>query len=157
MSPWYFILLKSREPRVKSTNRHIRFLNHAYAFIKNSRISRYLRKYSKRVYSQHQLVAILLLREYFPENYRDIVELLECSEIFKEFLGLHRVPQITTLHTFLQLSRSPLLSNSLQKDLKLAVWSRRTDHGYRNWLLWIYIFVCQLTLLMENRQISWPI
>jgi len=90
--------LKSEEPRVKLTNMYIRFLNHAYALIKNSCIPRYSSKYSKHVYSQHQLVAILLLKEYFQEDYRDIVELLECSDIFKEILELDQVPHFTTLH-----------------------------------------------------------
>ncbi len=109
--------LKSKEPRLKSTNRYIRFLNHAYGLVKSSRIPRYSCKYSKRVYSQHQLVAILLLKEYFQEDYRDIVDLLECSEIFKEILELEQVPHFTTLHKFLQRSRSPLLSVLFRKIL----------------------------------------
>jgi len=116
--------LKSKEPRIKSTNRYIRFLNHAYALIKNSRIPRYSCKYSKHVYSQHQLVAILLLKEYFQEDYRDIVDLLECSEIFKEILELDQVPHFTTLHKFLQRSRSPLLSILFRRIL-----SRLYDRG----------------------------
>ncbi len=108
---------KHKEPKIRSRNRYIRFLNHAYALIKNSRIPRYSCKYSKRVYSQHQLLAILLLKEYFQEDYRDIVDLLECSEIFREILELNQVPHFTTLHKFLQRSRSPLLSLLFRKIL----------------------------------------
>jgi len=101
---------KPKEPKIRSTKRYIRFLNYAYSLKNNSRIPRYSCKYSKKVYSHHQLIAILLLKEYFQEDYRDIVDLLECSEIFKEILELDQVPHFTTLHKFLQRSRAPFLS-----------------------------------------------
>ena len=78
---------------------------------------RYSCKYSKKVYSQHQLLTLLLLKEYFQEDYRDIVGLLECSNIFKDIIKLDQVPHFTTLHQFLQRSWSLLLSILFRKIL----------------------------------------
>jgi len=62
-------------------------------------------------------LTILLLKEYFQEDYRDIADLLECSNIFEEIIETDQVPRFTTLHKFLQRSRSALLFILFRKIL----------------------------------------
>ncbi|OPY35401.1 MAG: hypothetical protein A4E35_01750 [Methanoregula sp. PtaU1.Bin051] len=58
-----------------SANRYISFVELSSGVIRNSRIPLYSSKFSKRTYNQHQLLILLLLKEYMSEDYRDIVEL----------------------------------------------------------------------------------
>ena len=51
-----------------STNKYIRFVDIASQVIKESRIPLYSRKFSKRAYNQHQLLILLLLKEYIGED-----------------------------------------------------------------------------------------
>jgi len=60
-----------------STNRYIRFVELSSRLIRDSRIPLYSSKYSKKTYTQHQLLVLLLLKEYLAEDYRDTVELLK--------------------------------------------------------------------------------
>ena len=60
-----------------SANRYIRFVELSSGLIKDSRIPLYSSKYSKKTYTQHQLLILLLLKEYLAEDYRDIIELSE--------------------------------------------------------------------------------
>jgi len=45
-------------------NRYIRFVKLSSGLIKDSRIPLYSSKYSKKTYTQHQLLILLLLKEY---------------------------------------------------------------------------------------------
>lgn len=47
-----------------STNRYIRFVELSSRLIRDSRIPLYSSKYSKKTYTQHQLLILLLLKEY---------------------------------------------------------------------------------------------
>ena len=60
-----------------STNKYIRFVDIASQVIKESRIPLYSCKFSKKTYTQHQLLTLLLLKEYLAEDYRDTVELVD--------------------------------------------------------------------------------
>ena len=60
-----------------STNRYIRYVELSSRLIRDSRIPLYSSKYSKKTYTQHQLLVLLLLKEYLAEDYRDTVELLK--------------------------------------------------------------------------------
>ena len=57
-------------------------------------------KYANHLYTDHQHVVLLALRQQFRKSYRDFCELLEvCTEILDE-LGMKKVPHWTTLHKF---------------------------------------------------------
>jgi hypothetical protein len=45
--------------------------------VRSSRIPLYSCKYSKKVYTQHQLLALLLFKEYMREDYWNVVEIVE--------------------------------------------------------------------------------
>jgi hypothetical protein len=58
-------------------------------------------KYSRRDYTQHQLLTILLFKEYRKEDYRTIICDLEEMDRIRESLGLMSIPHFTTLQKFL--------------------------------------------------------
>ncbi|MFP4655894.1 MAG: IS5/IS1182 family transposase, partial [Methanohalobium sp.] len=81
-----------------SSNKYLNFIDTALAVSGNSRLEIYSCKYSKRTYTQHQLVVLVMFKEYLNEDYRDIVELVELMDKVQTKLGLKQVPHFTTLH-----------------------------------------------------------
>jgi hypothetical protein len=57
----------------------------------------YSSKYSKRDFTQHQLLAILALEQFFKTDDRGVVALLADLSDLRDALGLARVPHHTTL------------------------------------------------------------
>jgi hypothetical protein len=57
----------------------------------------YSGKFSKHDFTQHQLFAILVLREFFKTDYRGIAELLSDWSDLRAALGLTKVPHYSTL------------------------------------------------------------
>lgn len=57
-------------------------------------------RYANHLYTDHQHVVLLALRQHFRKPYRDFCDMIElCTPILKE-LGLRRVPHWTTLQKF---------------------------------------------------------
>jgi len=83
-----------------STNRYIRFVEVSSGLIRDSRIPLYSSKYSKKTYTQHQLLVLLLLKEYLAEDYRDTIELTEIMDSVREKIQLKEVPHFTTIQKF---------------------------------------------------------
>ena len=78
-----------------SANRYIRFVELSSGLIKDSRIPLFSSKFSKKTYTQHQLLILLLLKEYLAEDYRDTVELTEIMDSLREKIQLDEVPHFT--------------------------------------------------------------
>ena len=102
-----------------STNKYIRFVEIATQAIKASRIALYSNKFSKKTYNQHQLLFLLLLKEYTGEDYRDIVELVDLMEEMKTKIELDEVPHFTTLQKFSQRINSFIFNRLLNRLIKL--------------------------------------
>jgi hypothetical protein len=102
-----------------SSNKYLNFIDTALAVSGNSRLEIYSCKYSKRTYTQHQLLALVLLKEYLNEDYRDIVELVELMDKVQTKLGLKQVPHFTTLHKFVTRIKTILLNRLLHQTIKL--------------------------------------
>jgi len=87
--------------------------------IRHSRILLYSSKFSKRIYTQQQLLILLLLKEYLSEDYRDTVELTEIMNSLREKIHLDEVPHFTTLHKFCQRLNSMTLKRLLHRLMKM--------------------------------------
>jgi transposase len=101
-----------------SANRYIWFVELSSGLIRDSRIPLFSSKYSKKTYTQHQLLILLLLKEYLSEDYRDTVELTEIMESLREKIHLDEVPHFTTIHKFCQWIRSSTFNRLLNRLIK---------------------------------------
>lgn len=54
-------------------------------------------KYARKVYTQHQLFALLALREFLKQDYRGLEQLLKEWAELRQALGLTKVPDHSTL------------------------------------------------------------
>ncbi len=101
------------------SNKYLKFVDTALAVSGNSHLQIYSCKYSKRKYTQHQLLVLVLLKEYLDEDYRDIVELIELMDEIKSRIGIKQVPHFTTLQKFVARIKSVYFHGLLQQTLKL--------------------------------------
>lgn len=69
---------------------------HALAAARDS-LPAYSDKHSPKLYTQHQLFAISVLRQFFRTDLRGIVAILRDSSDLRIVLGLKRVPHYSTL------------------------------------------------------------
>ena len=86
----------------KKANQHklVRIVRRQKRVLKRARYPLRGSKYANHLYTDHQHVVLLALRQHFRKSYRDFCEMLEvCTEIMDE-LGLKRVPHWTTLQKF---------------------------------------------------------
>jgi transposase len=102
-----------------STNRYINLIKACLQAVRSSRIPLYSCKYSRRTYTQHQLLAILLFREVLGTDYRDTVALLDLMDRIKALLQLNQVPHYSTLHKFMARISSLLFTRILKQTLTL--------------------------------------
>jgi len=68
----------------------------AYAVAKQS-LPAYAHQFSPKKYTQHQLIALLVLKEFFKKDYRGITSILEDSSDLQNILELNTIPHFTTL------------------------------------------------------------
>ena len=109
-----------------STNRYIRFVEFSSGLIRDSRIPLYSSKYSKKTHTQHQLLILLLLKEYLAEDYRDTIELTEIMDFFREKIQLKEVPHFTTLQNFCHRFKSLFFHRLLNHLVKMFYdWGER--------------------------------
>lgn len=109
-----------------SKKRQIRFVELSSGLIKNSRIPLYLSEYSKKTYTQHQLLILLLLKEYLAEDFRDAVNLAEIMVSLSETIHLDEAPHFTMIQKFRQVIRSFFLTRLLNRFMKvLYYWGER--------------------------------
>ena len=83
-----------------SANRYIRFVELSFGLIRDSRIPLFSSKSSPKTYIHHQLLILLLLKEYLSEDYRDTVELTEILDSLREKIRPEEVPHFTAIHKF---------------------------------------------------------
>ena len=100
-------------------NKYIKFVDTSLETVQSSRLNLYSCKYSKHVYTQHQLLVLVLLKGYISTDYRDFVELIELMNDIKEKLDLDKIPHFTTLQKFVSRIPSFLFTLILSRTLKL--------------------------------------
>jgi hypothetical protein len=73
----------------------------------------YASKFSKRDFTQPQLVAMLVLKQFFKTDDRGLVALLHDLPDLRAVLGIKKVPHFTTLfHAQRRLAKKRALTNS---------------------------------------------
>lgn len=100
-------------------NKYLKFVDTSLAVSGKSHLPIYSCKYSKRKYTQHQLLTLTLLKGYLNMDYRNIVELVELMDKLKLRIGIKQVPHYTTLHKFATRIKSVMFRSLLQQTLKL--------------------------------------
>jgi len=128
LSPCGSMCTKCWEIKVLLTNQYIRFVEVASGIIRNSRIPLYSSKFLIKTYSQHQLLILILLKEYLSEAYRDIVNLSGLLDEIIQRINLDSIPHFTTLHKFSQRIDSSIFTRLLNLLIKLLSNEERESH-----------------------------
>lgn len=77
---------------------------------------------SPKKFTQHQLVACLVLKEFFKKDYRGIVEIIHDSSDLQTIVELEEIPHYTTLQKAAQrLTKKHILDKLIKEILFLAV------------------------------------
>jgi hypothetical protein len=119
VSPYHNVCTKSQETIKRSASRNIRFIQAAISVVKSTRISPYSCKYSKKIFTQHQLLALVLFKDYRNQHYREFVEDVGDMEKIQEILDLTIIPHFTTLQKFLCRIKFLYLRFTFKKTLNL--------------------------------------
>lgn len=92
-----FIQKRGELKMVKNSN-YLKFIDEASELVKS--IPRYFSKFSNKIYCNHQLVLLLVLKQKLKTTYRGLIEILEVAETLRLAIGLKRIPHHTTLVKF---------------------------------------------------------
>ena len=87
-----------------SENWYINFVKTSLEVIRNSHVPLRSSKFSKKKYTQHQLLTLIILKEKIGKDYRDFTELLPNLTTITDIIQLEEIPHYTTLQKFLQFS-----------------------------------------------------
>jgi hypothetical protein len=110
---------KSKETIKKLTSRNIRFIQAALSVVKSTRLSLFSCKYSKKIYTQHQLLVLILFKDYRNQHYRDFVEDIGDMEKIQRELDFSTVSHFTTIQKFLRRIKSLYIRFIFKKKLNL--------------------------------------
>ncbi len=119
MSPYHIVCAKGKETNRKLSSRNIRFIRAAISVVKATRITPYSCKYSKKNYTQYQLLVLILFKDYRNQHYRDFIEDIEDMESIQKELDLIAVPHFTTLQKFFCRIKTLYLRYAFRKTLDL--------------------------------------
>lgn len=110
---------KSKETTRRLASRNIRFIRAAFSIVKAIRITPYSCKYSKKIYTQYQLLVLILFKDYRNQHYRDFIEDIGDMASIQEELDLSAVPHFTTLQKFFSRIKTLYLRYAFRKTLNL--------------------------------------
>ena len=83
------------------SHRNIRFIQVTLSVVKSTHLNPYSSKFSKKIYTQHQLLVLVLFKDFRNQHYREFIEDIGDMEGVQEILDLSEVPHFTTLQKFL--------------------------------------------------------
>jgi hypothetical protein len=91
-----------------SKNMYLRFIDEALQLAKL--IPKYFSKFSNKIYSNHQKIVLLVLKQKLKITYRDLIEWLTVTTEIKLVIGLTRIPHHSTLVKFAKKLSASLLN-----------------------------------------------
>jgi IS5 family transposase len=91
-----------------SKNMYLRFIDEALQLAKL--IPKYFSKFSNKIYSNHQKIVLLVLKQKLKITYRDLIEWLAVTTEIKLVIGLTRIPHHSTLVKFAKKLSTSLLN-----------------------------------------------
>jgi len=113
------VCTKGKETTKRLASRNIRFVRAAISIVKSIRITPYSCKYSKKIYTQYQLLVLVLFKDFRNQHYRDFIEDIGDMESIQEELDLSAVPHFTTLQKFFSRIKTLYLRYTFGKTLNL--------------------------------------
>ena len=119
MSPYHDVCTKCKETIKRSASRNIRFIQAAISVVESTHLKPYSCKFSKKTFSQHQLLVLILFKDFRNHHYREFVEDVGDMENVQETLDLSIVPHFTTLQKFLCRVKTLYLRLTFRKTVNL--------------------------------------
>jgi len=111
-----------------SDQKYICFLTSCQNAIRLTGVPEYSSRYSRKDFSQHQLLTLLLFKEYVGARYRDFVQLVEIMCIVQEQLELKEIPHYSTLCKFSKRVPATVLNQLFRKACSfMAEWKSATS------------------------------
>ena len=110
---------KRQETIKKSASRNIRFVQTAISIVKSTHLNPYSCRFSKKTYTQHQLLVLILFKDFRDQHYREFIEDVGDMDRVREILDLSEVPHFTTLQKFLCRIKSLYLRLTFRKTVDL--------------------------------------
>lgn len=87
--------------------------------MKSTRLNPYSCEFSKKIYTQHQLLVLVLFKDYRNQHYREFVDDIGDVAWVQKILNISVVPHFTTLNKFLCWIKSLYLRLTFKRTLKL--------------------------------------
>jgi predicted phosphatase len=106
VSPYPDVCSKSKETIKRLASRTIRIIQAAISVIKSTHLKPYSCKFSKKIYTRHQLLVLVLFKDYRDQHYREFIEDIGDMKIIQGILDLSIIPHFTTLQKFLHRIKS---------------------------------------------------
>ena len=119
VSPSFDVWSKSKETIKRSASRNIRFIQVTHSVVKSTHLNPYSSKFSKKIYTQHQLLVLILFKDFRNQHYREFIEDIGDMEGVQEILDLSEVPHFTTLQKFLCRIKTLYLRITFKKTVNL--------------------------------------
>ena len=133
MSSYFDVPSNRKETIKKSASRNIRFIQAAISIVKSTHLKPYSCKFSKKVYTQHQLLGLVLFKDFRNQHYREFIEDVEDMEGVQEILHSFRNTPFHNAPEIYQSDKNSLSSVRLQKNVKSVLLQLReySNNGYR--------------------------
>jgi hypothetical protein len=119
VSPNFDVSSNRKETIEKSASWNIRFIQTAISVVKSTHLKHYSCKYSKKTYTQYQLLILILFKDFRNQHYREFIEDVGDMEGVQEILDLSVVPHFTTLQKFLSRVKTLYLRLTFRKMVNL--------------------------------------
>jgi len=113
------VCTKSQETIKRSASRNIRFIQAAISVVNSTHLKPYSCKFSKKIYTQPQLLVLILFKDYRNQHYREFIEDVGDMDGVQKILDLSVVPHFTTLQKFLCRVKTLYLRLTFRKTVNL--------------------------------------